>query len=124
MNFKYLVGAGIGALLFSGGALAHHTHAHYESEANTVLEGTIKEFEWVNPHSWITITVVNEVTGAAEDWLLEARAPVALTRSGWTQDSLKPGDEVAITIRPLKSGGTGGLLRSVELADGTVLLDD
>ncbi len=124
MYSKFALAAGIAVLVFSGSALAHHTHAHYESEANTVLEGTIKDFEWRNPHSWVTITVANEETGELEDWLLEARAPGALTRSGWTADSLKPGDQVAITIRPLKSGGTGGLLRSVELADGTALLDD
>ena len=123
MNSKFAVTI-LAAASISSGAFAHHTHAHYESEANTVLEGTIKEFEWVNPHSWVTITVVDEETGEAEDWLLEARAPASLSRNGWTAESLKPGDEVAITIRPLKSGGTGGLLRSVELADGTVLLDD
>lgn len=116
--------AAIAALSVSSGAYAHHTHAHYETDADTVLEGTIKDFEWVNPHSWVTITVVNAETGAAEDWLLEARAPASLSRGGWTPESLKPGDQVAITIRPLKSGGTGGLLRSVELADGTVLVDD
>jgi hypothetical protein len=124
MYSKFAFATGIAALVFSSGALAHHTHAHYESEANTVLEGTIKDFEWRNPHSWVTITVVNEQTGEPEDWLLEARAPGALMRSGWTEESLKPGDHVAITIRPLRSGGTGGLLRSVELADGTSLLDD
>ena len=124
MHSKIVLAAGIAAMTVSGAALAHHTHAHYESEANTVLEGTIKDFEWRNPHSWVTITVENEETGELEDWILEARAPGALTRSGWTEESLKPGDEVAITIRPLKSGGTGGLLRSVVLADGTTLLDD
>jgi len=89
-----------------------------------VLEGVVKEFDWRNPHSWVTLTVVNPETGVAEDWLLEARAPAALIRRGWTQDSLKPGDTVAVTVRPLKSGGTGGLLRGVEFPDGSVLLDD
>ena len=124
MHTKLSFAAGIAALVFSTSALAHHTHAHYESEANRVLEGTIKDFEWRNPHSWVTITVANEETGELEDWILEARAIGALTRRGWTEDSLKPGDQAAITIRPLKSGGTGGLLRSVGIADGTSLVDD
>ncbi|MEY4878857.1 MAG: hypothetical protein RJB62_326, partial [Pseudomonadota bacterium] len=100
------------------------THAHYEPEANRVLEGTVKDFDWRNPHSWVTLTVINAETGVAEDWLLEARAPVALIRRGWTQESLQPGDQVAVTVRPLKSGGAGGLLREVAFPDGTILLDD
>jgi hypothetical protein len=124
MYSKIAFATGIAALVFSGNTLAHHSHAHYESESNTVLEGTIKDVEWRSPHSWVTITVANEKTGVLEDWLLEARSPGALARRGWAEDSLKQGDQVAITIRPLRSGGTGGLLRDVELADGTVLLDD
>jgi hypothetical protein len=116
--------AGAAMFAIAGTAAAHHTHAHYEPEANTVLEGTVKEFDWRNPHSWVTLTVINPETGEAEDWLLEARAPAALIRRGWTAESLKPGDEVAVTVRPLKSGGTGGLLRGVEFPDGSVLLDD
>jgi len=124
MSIKFAWIAGVAMAAVASAAYAHHTHAHYESEANTIVEGTVKDFEWVNPHSWLTLTVVDEQTGEASDWLLEARAPASLTRNGWSAESLKPGDVVAATIRPLKAGGTGGLLRSVELADGTVLLDD
>ena len=104
-------------------AWAHHTHAHYEAERTVVLNGTVKQFEWTNPHSWLTLTVT-EASGQSKDWLLEARAPASLSRNGWTQTSLKPGDKVAVTIRPLKSGGTGGLVREVTLADGEVLADN
>jgi hypothetical protein len=113
-----VIGTGI-----SGSALAHHTHAHYEAERTIVLNGTVKEFDWRNPHSWITIQVRDD-SGQMRDWLLEARAPASLARNGWTQESLKPGDSVAITVRPLKSGGVGGLVRQVTLANGTVLKDD
>ena len=119
-GFAVLAASG---MLISGSALAHHTHAHYEAERTVVLTGTIKEFDWRNPHSWVTIEVL-DASGQAKNWLLEARAPASLARNGWTQESLKPGDTVAITIRPLKSGGVGGLVRQVTLANGTVLKDD
>jgi hypothetical protein len=122
MRFPILCSAGLIAVAFTGNAVAHHTHAHYEAERTVVINGTVKLFEWTNPHSWVTLTVVDEA-GAAKDWLLEARGPGALMRRGWTKDSLKIGDKVAATIRPLKSGGSGGLVRAVTLADGTVLED-
>jgi hypothetical protein len=122
MRLTILGAAVVAAMAFTGNAVAHHTHAHYEATRTIVITGTIKEFEWVNPHSWVTIAVTDPA-GVTKDWLLEARGPGALTRSGWTKDSLKPGDKVSITIRPLKSGGTGGLVRAVTLADGKVLED-
>jgi hypothetical protein len=114
--------AALGTLAFTGNAIAHHTHAHYEAERTVVINGTIKDFEWTNPHSWVTISVTDQ-TGVAKDWLLEARGTGALARRGWSKDSLKPGDNVAVTIRPLKSGGSGGLVRAVTLPDGKVLED-
>jgi hypothetical protein len=123
MNSRLILAVGAFAFAFAGNAAAHHTHAHYETES-VVIEGTVTEFDWRAPHSWVTMTVVNAETGQEEEWLLESRAPGSLMQNGWTQQSLKPGDRVSVTMRPLKSGGTGGLLRSVEFPDGTVLADD
>jgi hypothetical protein len=84
----------------------------------------VKEFEWANPHSWLTLDVVNIETGEHQDWLLEARAPAQLLRRGWRRDSLKPGDVVSVTLRPLRSGGPGGLVRLVTFPDGRELQDE
>jgi hypothetical protein len=104
-------------------AQAHHSHANV-AEETIVITGTVKEFEWTNPHSWLTLDVVSEETGEHQDWLLEARAPAQLLRRGWQPDSLKSGDVVDVTLRPLKSGGPGGLVRLVTFADGRELLDE
>jgi hypothetical protein len=104
-------------------AHAHHSHANVVEET-IVLSGTVKAFEWTNPHSWVTLEVVNEETGKPEDWLLEARAPAQLLRRGWRHDSLKPGDFVSVTLRPLRSGGAGGLVRLVTFPDGSELQDE
>ena len=119
-EFYFLCMAGI---FLAAPTQAHHSHANVVEET-IVLSGTIKEFEWTNPHSWVTLEVVNEETGEPEDWLLEARAPAQLLRRGWQPDSLKPGDVVSVTFRPLRSGGPGGLLRHVSFPDGRELQDE
>lgn len=113
----------IAALSLAAPAQAHHSHANVFEET-IVIDGTVKEFEWANPHSWVTLEVVNSHTGEPEDWLVEARAPAQLLRRGWQRDSLKPGDVVSVTLRPLRSGGTGGLLRLVVFPDGSELQDE
>ena len=123
MKRTTLLLAPIVALALTGPAHAHHSHANVVEET-IVLRGTVKEFEWTNPHSWITFEVVNEETGEPEDWLLEARAPAQLLRRGWRRDSLKPGDVVSVTLRPLRSGGLGGLVRLVSFPDGRELQDE
>lgn len=110
-------------VLLTGQAHAHHSHANVVDDT-IVVSGTIKEFEWTNPHSWVTLEVMNAQTGEPEDWLVEARAPAQLLRRGWQRDSLKPGDVVSITLRPLRSGAPGGLLRQVSFPDGRELQDE
>ncbi len=123
MNTRYYCLAGIGALALAGSASAHHSHAYYAPDEEIVMDGTVTEFDWRNPHSWITIEVANDASGEAQEWSFEARAPNMLSSQGWQADSLKPGDEISVTFRPLVNGGNGGLLREVTRADGTVLSD-
>jgi hypothetical protein len=115
--------AGVAALAFAANAIAHHSHAYYAPAEEKIVNGTVKEFDWRNPHSWITIEVADEASGELKEWAFEARAPNMLSSQGWSADSLQPGDEIAVTFRPLINGGNGGLLREVTRADGTVLSD-
>ena len=115
---------GIAMLTYAGSSFAHHSHAYYADSGELVLEGTVQEFDWRNPHSWIKVLVRDEGSGEVIEWAFEGRSPGELSRQGWSPDSLAPGDEVAVRFRPLRNGGNGGLLRGVTLADGTVLLDD
>jgi len=101
-------------------ASAHHSGAMFESTKEVVLIGTIKEFQYTNPHSWIQILVPRQGGGEVE-WSIETAAPIVLLRAGIRPQSLKPGDKVTLRTHPLKDGGPGGNLIDVKKADGTVL---
>ena len=83
-------------------------------------EGTVKQFKWANPHSWIEIEVQNG-KGAAEIWNLEMTSPAFLVRAGWKSSTIKPGDKIKFSARPFKSGDPGGLFVSLTLPDGKAL---
>lgn len=104
-------------------AAAHHTHAMYEPNALITLEGTVKETQWINPHSWIYLLVTNEA-GETEEWALEGRAPFRLGEQGWDLDAIQPGDEVTVTVKPLRRGARGGLLGILRTADGQEFVDE
>lgn len=100
-------------------AYAHHSFSNFDMDTEQRIEGEIVEFEWTNPHTWTWIDVEND-DGSTTRWGLEGMSPDYLGRRGWTKDTLEPGDHVAVTIYPLKSGEPGGTFVRAELEDGTV----
>jgi hypothetical protein len=82
--------------------------------------GTIKDFQYTNPHSWIQLYVTTPA-GVAEEWTIEALSPNVLSRSGWKKNSLLAGQKVTVLINPLRDGTRGGNLISVTLPDGVTL---
>ena len=98
-------------------AWAHHSFAMYEPTKTLTLKGTVKTFQWTNPHVVIWIVVQPEDGGAAQEWSIETTSPGVLTRGGWTRQSIKPGDRVSVTFSPLRDGSHGGGLNSVTLLD-------
>jgi Family of unknown function (DUF6152) len=113
---------GLIALVTAGPAIAHHSAAMFDRDKQVSLTGTIVQFEWTNPHSWIQIDVPSE-NGGTDRWSVECNSPNNLVRMGWKSTSLKPGDKVTILIHPLRNGEKGGSFLSVTLPDGTVLTD-
>jgi hypothetical protein len=109
-------------LVAAGAASAHHSGAMFDRDKQVALVGTIVQFEWTNPHSWIEIEVPN-ASGGSEKWSVECNSPNNLARQGWKSTTLKPGDKVTIIIHPLRSGEKGGSFVSVTLPDGSVLSD-
>jgi Family of unknown function (DUF6152) len=103
-------------------AAAHHSYAMFDSTKQVSLAGTIREFRWTNPHSWIEIDVPNE-QGGTDTWSVECGSPNDMARHGWRSSTLKPGDKATIVINPLRNGDKGGRFISVTLADGTVLAE-
>ena len=102
-------------------AAAHHAAAGIDRTTTKELKGTIKAFSWQNPHSWMEVEVLTE--GKIVVWTVEMTAPSYLVRAGWKASTVKPGDEVKVTVRPLKNGDPGGLFVSVTLADGRTLTE-
>ena len=103
--------AATAAVCVAGPALAHHSFAMFDSAKTVTLDGTVKEFQWTNPHTWIQI-MVKDPSGKEVEWSIEGGSPNGLGRQGWKRTSLKPGDHAVLTIHPLKEGNTGGSLIS------------
>jgi hypothetical protein len=122
MSVKTLTLAGLAILGIAVPALAHHSHANYESSNAIEITGTVVDYQWINPHTWIYMTVVGE-DGEEQEWALESGSTGQLTRRGWAKDSMKPGDTISALIRPLKDGSYGGVLGTIILSDGTALCD-
>jgi hypothetical protein len=94
----------------------------FERDKQVELMGTVVAFSWTNPHSWIEIEVPN-ASGGSDKWGVECNSPNNMARQGWRSTTLKPGDQVTVTVHPLRSGEKGGRFISVKLADGTVMAD-
>jgi len=120
MNVKALGLAGIAFTLSAIPALAHHSFAMFDAEKKVTLDGTVKEFQWTNPHSWILLTV-SDAQGKAEQWAIEMGGPSGLARQGWVPKTLTPGMKVQAVIHPLRDGTPGGQFMAVTLPDGTQL---
>ena len=122
MNSRSVLLGLAAAVLVAAPALAHHSFAMFDRQKETTLKGTVKEFQWTNPHSFIEIEVPDE-KGVTTAYSVEMNSPNNLTRQGWKSTSLKPGDKVVLLMNPLRDGSKGGLFVSVMLPDGKVLGD-
>jgi hypothetical protein len=101
-------------------ALAHHSNSFYQVDQIITLSGTVKEWRWMNPHTWLYMTVIGE-DGKPQEWAVEGRAPGVLGRAGWDAASLKPGETVTVHASPAKNGDPVGIIARVTKSDGTVL---
>lgn len=101
-------------------ASAHHSDAMFAPDKEVVLNGTVKEFQYTNPHSWIQL-VVPGTSGAAVEWSIETGAPIVLLRAGIKPTALQPGEKITLRAHPLKDGGLGGSLIDVTKEDGSKL---
>jgi len=107
-------------LLVATSAIAHHSFIAFNMNDQKTVTGTVKEVEWTNPHIWIWIDVPNE-KGVAELYGFEGMSPNFLERRNWTRTTLKAGEKITITFRPLRDGKNGGMFMNGRMTNGTVL---
>lgn len=117
-----MTGAAALALLHAGPAAAHHSAAMFDDQQNIVLSGTVTEFEYVNPHSWLYVDVAND-DGSVTRWGFELDAPPRLRRLGVSPRHFEPGDRVTVMTNPLKDGRPAGHLVGAVTADGRTFGD-
>jgi len=116
-----LVGAAF--LAMGAPASAHHSFAMFDALHPKEISGTVKEFRFVSPHTILIVTVTGQ-DGVEKEWILEGGAPGLQVREGLTSKSLRPGDEVTVTINPLHSGAEGGSYQpaQVKFKDGRLVV--
>ena len=108
------------ALLVVGTAFAHHSPIVFDRTRQITITGTVTEFRWGNPHSWIHIDVADK-DGNVGNWAVEMDPASHLAREGWKSSTLKPGDKISVTVFPLRNDEKGGQYISVTLPDGSKL---
>jgi hypothetical protein len=105
-------------------AAAHHSSAMYDRMNPLTVEAEVESFQWVNPHSTLTVLIRARPGQEAKTWRIEMTSPGVLTRAGWTKRSFKPGDKITLEFGPLRSGGLAGYFNKAIMADGTVMQYD
>ena len=106
-------------LLFSAVAVAHHSATMFDRTHARLVEGTVKQFQWTNPHAWLQLETASG--DAKIEWSIELGGINSLARSGYRPSTFKPGDTVSVFLAPHVDGVPAGLYIGARLPDGTVL---
>lgn len=116
-SLRVMSAVAFAVLISASASEAHHSYAIYNLQESATIQGTVRAFEWTNPHAMLTVMVPGD-DGTETEWWVEMASIGRIARGGWRRDSVKPGDEITIEIHPLKGGGTGGSFLYATLADG------
>jgi hypothetical protein len=102
--------------------VAHHSAAMFDNQKTVEISGTVKEFQWTNPHVWIQVNVdKGGSSGVKEEWSVEGGSPNSLSRTGWRKSTFAPGAQVTIRINPMRDGSHAGNFVGAKFADGKTL---
>ena len=121
MNIRRFGGFVIAGLVIGGSSLsAHHSFAVFDMTQEKTITGVVSKFEWTNPHTFIFVDVPND-KGVVESWAIEGMSPNYLGRRGWSKNSVKPGDKITVSVRPLKEGKPGGMFIRAQVGDKVLM---
>ena len=101
-------------------AAAHHSFAMFDLQKQVTVSGTVRQFQWTNPHAYIQL-VAKDASGTDVEWSMEMGAPMYLYARGWRPGTLKAGQRITVTLNPLRNGRPGGVVRDVTTADGKAI---
>jgi hypothetical protein len=114
-------------LMICGSLPAHHGNSAYDETRTITIAGIVTEFDFVNPHTQIYLDVKDD-KGNVAHWAVESQSPGIMRRNGWTRTSIKPGDQITITLNPAKNGApvgfSGKKSGKVVFSDGRELMMD
>jgi hypothetical protein len=103
-------------------AQAHHSFAQFDMSKMSTLTGTVKDWKFGNPHTWLIMEVI-KADGTTEEWSLVGSSPNMMIRWGWNAADVKTGAKVTVDVRPARDGQHNGALQNLFLPDGKVLMD-
>jgi Family of unknown function (DUF6152) len=119
LSFLFALSA-VAIIAVAGSASAHHSFAAFDMANQSTITGSVKQVDWTNPHIWIWINVPND-KGGTDTYGFEGMSPNYLARRGWERTTLKVGDKITISYRPMKDGNKGGMFITGKMATGKVL---
>jgi ABC-type glycerol-3-phosphate transport system substrate-binding protein len=117
---KFVVAACASVLaLCAAAAMAHHSAAQFDFGQRVTIEGTVKEFNVTNPHTWATVELTDDKRGT-RDAMYEGHSASHFYRAGYTRGMVKVGDKIAILIAPRRDGEDGGFIQAFTVNGKTV----
>jgi hypothetical protein len=117
MDRRTFLTTGLGVLVGARLAHAHHSTAMYDMANPVTVKGTVKRFEWTNPHAFIFLEVKDD-KGTTTEWEIELMSLNHLRSYGWVRSTVKAGDVIAATGGAARSGAPSMIAGVVELPDG------
>ena len=116
-RFIVFLALAVGLLIASAPVAAHHGDASFGNGTPVTVKGTVTEWFWANPHCLLKFDVKAD-DGTVNHWVGETQSPATITDAGWSKFMFKPGDQISITIRPVKNRNFVGPIDKVVFADG------
>ena len=109
MNVQRWIGAAVLTAAAVVPTVAHHSNApFYDSSKKVEVEGPVTKFVFRNPHGFLFLNAPDSA-GQVVEWQIELGAPLSLSRTGWTPETLKPGMIIKVSGAPSRAEGSHGM---------------